>query len=147
MKTLQRFSHWWSLSLVFLAIAVIGCGGKSVHYTPANAPQMFPCVAENQLETSIAPEAELRELSCSFKPYEGSDTLHFNIEVRNVSSTPQRYRVNVFCENGKAVGGLIPRKTAGGLIGPGEDAQFVYPVVDMPTTPESLLLVIRTATP
>lgn len=145
MKTLRRFSSWGAVAAWLLAIAMIGCGGKSVRHTPANAPQTFPCVAEDQLEKSIAPEAELRELSCSFKRYEGSDTLHFNVMVRNVSSTPQRFRVNIFCDNGKAVGGLIPRKTSGGLAEPGEDVQFVYPVVDMPETPDSLMLVVRTA--
>ena len=147
MKTLQRFAIRGSLLAVVAAAVIIGCAGTSPRYTPANAPQVFPCVAEDQLETSIAPEAELRELSCSFKTYEGSESLHFNVMIRNVSSSPQRYRVNIFCDNGKAVGGLIPRKTAGGLVEPGEDAQFVYPVVGMPATPESVVLVVRTAAP
>lgn len=146
MKSLQRFSIGCSLGMLILALAVIGCAGKSARYTPANAPQVFPCVAEDRLEKSIAPEAELRELSCSFKKYEGADTLHFNVMIRNVSNTPQRYRVNIFCDNGKAVGGLIPRKSGEG-VAPGEDAQFVYPVVDMPETPDSIMLVVRTATP
>ncbi|HHP7233073.1 MAG TPA: hypothetical protein ACFCUC_00455 [Desulfobacterales bacterium] len=147
MKSLQRFSIGCSLGMLILALALVGCTGQSVRYTPADAPQVFPCVAEDRLEKSIAPEAELRELSCSFKKYEGADTLHFNVMIRNVSTTPQRFRVNIFCDNGKAVGGLIPRKSGDGLVAPGEDAQFVYPVVDMPETPDSMMLVIRTATP
>lgn len=147
MKTLRGISLGWSMAVAVLAIALIGCGGKSARYTPADAPPVFPCAAEDRIDTSVAREAELRELTCSFKSYEGSETLHFNVMVRNVSRTPQRYRVNIFLDNGKAVGGLIPRKTGGGLVAPGEDAQFVYPVVDMPQTPESLMLVIGTASP
>jgi hypothetical protein len=70
--------------------------------------------------------------------------LHFNVAVKNVSDTPQRFRVNIFLDNGKAVGGLIPRKTKDGLVPPGETATFVYPVKDMDRGPKAVTVMVKT---
>lgn len=134
-----------SLLVIFMAgigILLLGCAGKG--YTPGTAPKSFPCVPESKLEKDIAPEAALENLSCSFKKYEGKDTLRFNIAVKNISAKPQRYRVNLFMDNGKAVGGLIPRKTKDGLVEPGKSMSFAYPVVDMPVSPKAMTLIIKT---
>ena len=125
-----------------IALLLTGCAGKG--YTPGTAPESFPCVPDSKLEKDIAPEAALEDLSCSFNKYEGKDTLHFNVAVKNVSDKPQRYRVNLFMDNGKAVGGLIPRTTKGGLVEPGKSMSFKYPVVDMPVSPKAMTLIIKT---
>jgi hypothetical protein len=78
------------------------------------------------------------------KKYEGSQTLHFKVTVRNVTDKPQRYRVHIFLDNGKAVGGLIPNNVKNGLVKPGSNASFVYPVTGMPGKPESVMLRITT---
>ena len=104
----------------------------------------FPCVAEGKLEKAVAPEAELETFSCLFKKWEGSKTLHFKVVIKNVSTKAQRFRVNIFLDNGKAVGGLIPRKTKKGLIEPGKTGSFVYPVKGMENKPKSLILKITT---
>jgi hypothetical protein len=144
----MKNSHGVAALLVAAAAALgllcAGCAGKG--YSPANAPDSFPCVPEDRLETDIAPEADLQDLSCYFKTYEGGDTLHLKVGVKNVSDQPRRYRVNFFMDNDKAVGGLIPRKTKDGLVQPGQTASFDYPVVDMPRSPEAMTLVIKTAT-
>ncbi len=106
-----------------------------------------PCVAENQLEKTVAPEAELETFTCLFKEWEGSKTLHFKVAIKNVSAQAQRFRVNIFLDNGKAVGGLIPRKTKKGLIEPGKSGSFVYPVKGMTTKPKSLILKVSTLSP
>ncbi len=103
-----------ALLAAFMAAAFLfftGCAGKG--YTPGTAPDSFPCVPESKLEKDIVPEAALESLSCSFKKYEGKETLHIKVAVKNVSDKPQRYRVNLFMDNGKAVGGLIPRSHQG----------------------------------
>ena len=120
-----------------------GCAGKG--YTPGTAPDSFPCVPESKLEKDIVPEAALENLSCYFKNYEGKDTLHLKVAVKNVSDKPQRYRVNIFMDNGKAVGGLIPRTTKKGLVEQGQSMSFDYPVVDMPQSPKTMTLIIKTA--
>lgn len=134
-----------TLLVIFMAglgLLLGGCAGKG--YTPGTAPESFPCVPESKLEKDIAPEAALENLSCSFKKYEGKNTLHFTVAVKNVSNQPQRYRVNLFMDNGKAVGGLIPRTTKGGLVEPGKSMAFTYPVVDMPASPKAVTLIIKT---
>jgi hypothetical protein len=65
------------------------------------------------------------------------------VAVKNLSDKPQRYKVNIFLDNGKAVGGLIPRKTAKGLVEPGKTASFVYPVQGVTRQPKEVILKIR----
>ncbi len=129
--------------IIAACLLFTGCAGKG--YTPGTAPESFPCVPENKLEKDIAPEAALESLSCYFKKYEGKDTLHLKVAVKNVSDKPQRYRVNLFMDNGKAVGGLIPRTTKEGLVEPDQSKSFDYPVVDMPLSPKTMTLIIKTA--
>ena len=141
MKPMKGVSCWWMVCLAVVGLVLTGC---STGYTPKNAPDVFACVAEDKLEKDIASEAALQELSCSFKPFSGEDTLHIKVAVKNVSSSDQRFRVNVFLDNGKAVGGLIPRKTNKGLVKPGETQSFVYPVSQMPKQPKGIMLKIGT---
>ncbi len=133
---------WCFLAMAVFALLVSGCATKRL--TASNAPETFPCAAEDKVMKEIAPEAELAEFSCSFKKWEGVETLHFNVAVKNVSQQPQRYKVNIFLDNGKAVGGLIPRKTKKGLVNPGDTASFVYPVKETDIQPKELLVKIRT---
>jgi hypothetical protein len=142
MKPIKRGSYGWIVCLAVAGFVLIGC---STGYTPKNAPDVFACVnTEDQLEKDISYAAQLQELSCSFNKFEGMETLHIKVAVKNVSATDQRFRVNVFLDNGKAVGGLIPRKTAKGLVKPGETQSFVYPVSQMPKQPKSIILKIGT---
>ncbi|MBU0990527.1 MAG: hypothetical protein KJ823_10090, partial [Proteobacteria bacterium] len=62
--------------------------------------------------------------------------------VKNVSDKPQRFRVHIFLDNAKAVGGLIPEKTKKGLVDPGQVGTFVYPVTGMTDKPGSVTLKI-----
>ncbi|MBW1776534.1 MAG: hypothetical protein JRI76_12990 [Deltaproteobacteria bacterium] len=141
MKQTRGLSIMMGLVALGIVFAMTAC---TTGYTPKNAPESFACVPDQALEKDISPEAELAELTCFFKKYEGMETLHFKVGVKNVSSNDQRYRVNLFLDNGKAVGGLIPRKTKKGLVKPGTTATFVYPVSQMPRQPKSVLLRIRT---
>jgi hypothetical protein len=144
MKNFRGLLTWLAVILATVGLTLVGCAGG---YTPKNAPESFPCVADGKLDKTVAAAAALEDLSCSFKRWEGMETLHFSVVVKNVSSTPQRYRVNIFLDNGKAVGGLIPRKIAKGLVKPGETAKAVYPVGQMPKQPKAITLKIGTVGP
>lgn len=139
MKRFQHVVRFLGIIAVLACLVCVGCAGPKP--TPG---EVFPCAADSKIEKSIAPEAELADFSCVLKEWNGSDTLHFNVAVKNVSDQPQRYRVNIFLDNGKAVGGLIPRKTKTGLVKPGESASFVYPVKGMDRGPKSVMVMVKT---
>ncbi|UCF93603.1 MAG: hypothetical protein JSW39_05425 [Desulfobacterales bacterium] len=144
MKHGKAFLTGLAAVLTVSGLALTGCAGRHPQFTPQNARAQFACVDENNLEKDVAAEAQLEEFSCSFKKWEGTDTLHFTVAVKNVSNQPQRFRVNIFTDNGKAVGGLIPAKTQEGLVESGQTASFVYPVKEMYVNPRTATLKIST---
>jgi len=134
---------------VFLWVVVLGAAvclalwagkGSTAHAEEGE----FACAQEKDIEKLIAPEAQLVELTCFFKRFEGLQALHFKVAVKNVTDKPQRYRVHIFLDNGKAVGGLIPEKVKGGLVQPGQTVAFVYPATGMTDKPGPITLKIAT---
>ncbi|MBC8419350.1 MAG: hypothetical protein KJ573_00110 [Proteobacteria bacterium] len=128
--------------LIVIAAAVCLGLGAGVGAMANAAEGEFACAQEGKISKEISPEAELAGLSCFFKKYEGAQVLHFKVAVKNVSDKPQRFRVHIFLDNGKAVGGLIPEKTKKGLVNPGQVGTFVYPVTGMTDKPGSVSLKI-----
>ena len=127
------------LGLTAGGMALAGCAG------PKPKPgEVFSCVKEGKLEKTIAAEAQLEDFSCVFKKWKGHVVLHFNVAIKNVSSEEQRFKVNIFLDNGKAVGGLLPRKTKKGLVKPGQTAKFVYPVKGMDKKAKAIMLMVKT---
>jgi hypothetical protein len=110
----------------------------------ANAGEAFSCAKDSDINKMIAPEASLENFSCFVKRWDSADTLHFNITVKNISSEDQRFKVNIFLENGKGVGGLLPRKIKKGLIKPGATAKFAYPVKGVTAVTGKIDLIIKT---
>lgn len=134
----RKFS--WILLVVATGVFLL-TGAMTV---TAGAADVFPCAKDSDISKTIAPEASLEEFSCVTKRYEGADVLHFNVAVKNISNEDQRFKINIFLDNGKAVGGLLPRTTKKGLIKPGETEKFTYPVNGMTTTPEKIDVIIKT---
>ena len=135
-----RINISWLLFVLAAGLFVItGC------MTPKPKPgEVFTCVKDADLTKTISKEASLENFSCVLKKWEGQDTLHFMVAVKNISKEDQRFKVNIFLENGKAVGGLLPRKTAKGLIKPGQTAEFTYPVKGVDHSPGKIDLFIKT---
>jgi hypothetical protein len=138
---MKRFNRVLPFSVFIWIIMGVFIAGHSL------AGGVPPCISEGNIEKSITSEAMLTDFSCSFKMFEGAEVLHFNVALKNVSNTPQRFRVHIFLDNGKAVGGLIPRKTTGGLVEPGQTASFEYPVNGMMGLPQEIILNISTIAP
>ena len=138
---MKRFISVLSLSVFIWIVMGIFIAGHSL------AGGMPPCISEGDIEKSISSETVLEDFSCTFKKFEGAEVLHFNVALKNVSNTPQRFRVHIFLDNGKAVGGLIPRKTKGGLVEPGQTASFEYPVNGMTGLPNHIILIVTTMAP
>ncbi|MBU1584875.1 MAG: hypothetical protein KKE44_19270 [Proteobacteria bacterium] len=135
-----RTKRLWLL-LIFTAgmLALAGC----MTATPKPG-EVFSCAEDSNVNKTLAIEAALENFSCVIQRYEGADTLHFNVAVKNISNEDQRFKVNIFLENGKAVGGLLPVKTKNGLIKPGDTATFTYPVTGMNCAPGKIDLFIKT---
>ena len=142
MKQFKGVSIWPILIAVTAILFLVGCAEKG--YTPKNAPSEFLCAVDNNVNADVAPEAKLEGFTCSFKKWESAETLHFKVAIKNLSDKPQRFKVNIFLDNGKAVGGLIPRKTKKGLVQPGKTASFTYPVKGVTRQPKEVMLKIRT---
>lgn len=142
MKQLKWLSIWPILIMVSAILALTGCATKGL--TPKDAPAEFQCAIDNNVQMDIADEAQLENFSCAFKKWEGAETLHFTVALKNLAADPKRFKVNIFLDNGKAVGGLIPRKTAKGLVAPGATASFTYPVKGVAEQPKEVLLKVRT---
>jgi hypothetical protein len=140
MKRERWFGGFCVLFSVAAVLCLIGGVGVKVHA----AEELSSCAGDKQINKEISPEAQLVSLGCFFKKWEGVNTLHFKVSLKNVSDKPQRFRVNIFLDNGKAVGGLLPRKTKKGLVKPEQTVSFVYPVKNMPSKPKSMDIRITT---
>jgi hypothetical protein len=137
-----------TMAVLALAGLVLAMGCQSAPQKKsepvATAPEYFACAPKAKLTYSIAPEAEVTEFRCYMGKYKKVPSLHFLITVKNVSKADQRYRVNIFLDNGKAVGGLIPRTTKKGLIKPGATATYTYPVKGMGEKAKAVELIVKT---
>ncbi len=147
MKHLKGVRVWWVVIPALAGLIVSGFGGTMSQSAVAGTPETFACVAADKLEKEIAPEAQLETFTCFLKKWKGAEVLHFKVGVKNVSGQPQRFRVNIFLDNDKAIGGLIPRKTKKGLVKPGATASFVYPVKGMSDKANAVTLLIKKMSP
>lgn len=141
---MKRTTRWMGLALMLMAVVALALAGCASKQMAKKGPETFPCAAKGKLVRAIAPEAKLVAFNCFFKKWKGQKVLHFKVTIKNVSDQDQRYRVNIFMDNGKAVGGLLPRKTKKGLIKPGASASFVYPVRNMSTKANEVTLIVKT---
>ena len=146
MRNAKRLIYGMLAVLALAALALSGCAtGQSARPAAKKAGKTFACAARGKLVRAITPEAKLVGFTCYFAKYKKVDSLWFKVTLKNVSDQPQRYRVNIFLDNGKAVGGLIPRKTKKGLVKPGATASFKYPVKGMNTKPGAVTLIVKLA--
>lgn len=152
----MRLKTWGLLGLAgmaVLALALAGCAGMdSTPAAPAAkpapaakaAPPTFDCAPAGKLVRSMSPEAKLEAFTCYYDDYKKKKSLHFKVAIKNVSDKPQRFKVNIFLDNGKAVGGLLPPNTKKGLLEPGKSISFDYPVQGMEDKPGEVTLLIKT---
>lgn len=145
MNRIKRVMTGIILVLSATGLLLAGCAGTTTKAGEDLAPDQ--CVSSKKLDQDIAPQAQLEGLTCSFKKFEGVDTLHMKVTVKNISNQPQRYRINIFLDNGKAMGGLIPRSLKAGLVQPGQTASFEYPFIQMTEKPKEVFLRITTSEP
>ena len=98
----------------------------------------------NKFFKEVSKEAELSNVECYKKKFDGVDSLWYKVTVKNLSKEEQRFKVNIFLDSGKAVGGLIPRKTNKGLVKPGQSMSFAYPVKGQADLPAETTIFVKT---
>jgi hypothetical protein len=119
----------------------LGSKPEAINFKPG---ELLSCEKYSSIAKEIAPEVALEDFSFFIKKWKGEDTLHFKVVLKNISKEDQRFKVNIFLDNGKAVGGLIPRKTKKGLVKPGQTCEFSYPVKGLISAPGKIELFIKT---
>ncbi len=124
--------------LLFAAAAMAGCAELPKMTGPA-APS---CSAKAKYE--IAYQAEVVKVDCLIKKYKGVPSLYFEVTLKNTGAQAYRYRVNIFLPNGKAVGGLVPRKGKPPVVKPGQVVTVKYPFKGLATKPKSFELIVKT---
>ncbi len=100
------------------------------------------CTCQPEI-VSMAPEAKLVGLECQIAKYDGVDSLWFHLALKNVSSEPKRFKVNIYLPDGRGVGGLVPVKTNKGLVKPGQTVKVKYPVKGVAEKPDKVELIVK----
>jgi hypothetical protein len=103
---------------------------------------------------NVVPEAKVMSFACMKTTYKKKPAIAFEMELKNVSDKPMRFKVHIFLvEENKAVGGKVPRKgkkdKATGkkgkpLLQPGQTVKVKYPVAKTTTLPAKLEVVVET---
>ena len=92
-------------------------------------------------KTSVCSSAKITKVDYFMKKYKGSMRLHITVGIKNVSSTPKRFRLHIFLPGGVSSGGLYPRKGKPPVIQPGKELVQTYPMY-YSKIPESFELVV-----
>ncbi|MCB2187042.1 MAG: hypothetical protein KQJ78_11535 [Deltaproteobacteria bacterium] len=159
----MKLSHGKALGLAILALglalALVGCAakgdtGKKAEMAPAPAkgdmakkaaPEMFACLDASAVSMQVTPEAQVTDLDCYFDTFNKKKSLHFKVKVKNISQEAQRFRINIFLDGDRAVGGLMPPKGKPPVVKPGEEKTEVYPVQGMDQKPTELTVLVKKA--
>lgn len=124
--------------MLALALVAVGCSSKMEAKKKAatNAPVTVNCPSD--ITWDITDSAKVCRFACYVGDFKGKKMLIYEIEVRNVSNQPKRFRVQIVNPEGKSVGGLIPRKGKPPVLKPGEAKSFKYPVKGYLEIPKKL---------
>ena len=130
----------YAFMFVALALTVGGCAHSEKAYMPAG-----PVECDSKIVWEVAPEAAVTAFKCYLDMYDKKyESVHYAITVKNISDKPQRYRVNIFMPEERAVGGLLPRKGKPPVVKPGEETSFTYPVKNYNKIPKKIDVIVRT---
>jgi len=122
-------------------LAVLGLTGVLVLILGAGGAVWAEC--QPKIE-AMAPEAELVSFQCVKKDYNNFPSTWFEVTLKNKSDQDQRFKVNIFLPDGKAVGGLLPQSTSKGLVNPGAEIKGAYPAQGVAEPPAEISLMVKT---
>ena len=141
---MKEFWHPRRIRIALLLAALItvtwGCATKEKVDKPSGVVE-----CKSEITWDIAKEAEVTMFKCYLEKYKKKfDSIHYTIGIKNVTSKPQRYRVNIFIPEGRAVGGLVPQKGKPPVLEPGQEAQFTYPMKNYDKVPAKIDVIVST---
>ena len=102
-------------------------------------------ICKPDIEWQVTPEAKVTQLNCALGTHKKKPSLIFTVGIKNVSSKPLRYRLNIFLMDlDKGAGHLIPRKGKPPVLQPGKTATVKVPFIKTTDLPENVLVVVKT---
>jgi hypothetical protein len=137
MKRLKKASM---IAVLFLCLAgaflLAGCAGKG-------APEKSNCDAKITWE--VVKEAKITQFDCAIGQQEGQPALIFTVGLENTTTTPLRYRLNIFLEDmDKAFGSMVPAKGKPPVVEPGKAAIVKLPFLGTDKESKKILVVVKT---
>jgi hypothetical protein len=122
-----------------LALMIVA-GCAETKYIPKGE---VACAAD--ITWNVVPQADITSFSCTVAEFKKEPAVTFKVGVKNVSDKDQRFRVQIFLLNeGKAVGGLVPRKGKPPVLKAGQEKSVTYPVIKATELPTKLEVIVKT---
>ena len=140
-----RRIQWYARIGMVLAIPLLVLGAGINAPAKAETPEIASDCG-SKITWEVCKEAAVTKFKCYIDLYQKKyPSVHFTIGLKNVSDSPQRFRVNIFLPDGKAVGGLITPKGKPPVIEPGKEGEFTYPVKNYDKIPPEIEVLVKTA--
>jgi hypothetical protein len=120
---------------LMLSALLFGCASAP----PANVKSVN-CEA-SRIDWEVAAEAEITEFSCAMGTHELEPSLIYTVALKNVSSSPQRFRLNIFLlDMDKAAGFMVPRTGKPPVLKPGEAQTVKIPFMKTTMLPAKTMV-------
>jgi hypothetical protein len=114
--------YWVTVCAVFTFFLFSSLFTGSAHI--ANAQKAGPAI-----EYHVAPSAKITKVSYYFENFREQNTIVFEVAVKNISSTPKRFRVKVFIDDGPSAAYFYPLAGNPPVLKPGETHIQPLPMV------------------
>ena len=122
----RSFFNRVAMGMALLCVLMVWTGCATA--PPANVMGVA-CDAQ-KIEWEVAKEALIESFSCAMGKQGMDPALIYNVALKNVTSKPLRYRVNIFLlDMDKAAGHLVPRKGKPPQVAPGAAAKVKIPFI------------------
>ena len=122
-----------------LMLSLAGCASAP----PANV-KAVNCEA-SKIAWEVTSEAEVVDFSCAMGVHELEPSLIYTVTLKNVSLSPQRFRLNIFLlDMDKASGSLIPQKGKPPVVAPGDEQTVKIPFMKTTNLPAKTMVRVKT---
>jgi hypothetical protein len=130
----------------FVMAVFVGCLAGAfllVGYPGKGAAENTNCDAK--ITWDVVKEAKITQFDCALGQEGGQPALIFTVGLENTTTTPLRYRLNIFLEDmDKAFGALVPRKGNPPVVEPGKAETVKLPFLGTEKESKKILVVVKT---